>query len=270
MWTSSGAGCALAAAPFATATCSPRREQTSRPTRTNVISRAPASTRPSRGTSSPPSRSNRCTCACPTLIKRCHEHVARLRLAPLGKPCWPYWTPSLGHASARAPLGSPRAPRRTSGETARFPPMPLPLLIGDGASDEHHGEPGGFPSPGAARPQRDREDRARVVPHAVVPLDVRWGAGEAVIHLARRVRPGDARSARLPDHQPLRRRLARDEPRRLAEASPQAHCGGTPRAAVRGHGGRGPARLHTRGARLERRRHPALRASRLQGARRAP
>ena len=52
-----------------------------------------------------------------------------------------------------------------------------------------------------------------VVPDAVVALDVRGRAGEAVLDLPRRDRRRAGRAHRLPDHLPLRRRLARDEHR---------------------------------------------------------
>ena len=65
----------------------------------------------------------------------------------------------------------------------------------------------------APRPRRDRGDRAQRLPDAVVAVDVRRRAGEAVVDLPRRVRCRRA-ARRLPDRLPLRRRLARDERRR--------------------------------------------------------
>ena len=69
----------------------------------------------------------------------------------------------------------------------------------------------------AHRPQLDRGDRARLLPDAVVALDVRGRAREADVALPRRVRGRPAR--RLPDHLALRRRVARHEHRRLTRIS---------------------------------------------------
>src|SRR5437667_412122 len=55
---------------------------------------------------------------------------------PRGKPCFPHGLPALGIASAPAPLRSPRALRRTGGETSRFPLTPLPRLIGQRQPNE--------------------------------------------------------------------------------------------------------------------------------------
>ena len=55
---------------------------------------------------------------------------------PWGKPCFPHEPPSLGVASALAPLRSPRGPRRKSGETSRFPLTPLPPLMGHKSAHE--------------------------------------------------------------------------------------------------------------------------------------
>ena len=45
------------------------------------------------------------------------------------------------------------------------------------------------------RPRRDRDDRARLLPDAVVAIDVRRRAREAVVHLPRRVRRRDQASS---------------------------------------------------------------------------
>ena len=87
---------------------------------------------------------------------------------------------------------------------------------------------GRAPPPRAARPGRDRADRAQLVPDALVALDVRGRARQAVVALPRRLRGRD-RADRLPDHLPLRRRLARDE---LAVA-PGTGAAGSPRCSER-------------------------------------
>src|SRR5439155_6336623 len=120
----------------------------------------------------------------------------------------------------------------------------------------------------AARAQRselDRADRAALVPVALVALDVRGRAREAVVDLPGRLRRGEP--GRLPDHLPLRRRVARDERRGLARVPAPRDCDDDARPPVRAHRGRRTPRLHARGARLEHRRDPPLRAGRLQGAR---
>ena len=80
----------------------------------------------------------------------------------------------------------------------------------------------------AARPRRDREDRARVVSDAVVALDVRRRARQAELALARGVRPETEGARRLSRHLALRRRVARDEPRRhaarIAAAASHGRC----------------------------------------------
>ena len=78
----------------------------------------------------------------------------------------------------------------------------------------------------AARPRRDRADRARVVSDALVALDVRGRAREAELALPGGVRPRVGRARRLSRHLALRRRLARDEPRRDG-AVPPPRCGST-------------------------------------------
>ena len=67
------------------------------------------------------------------------------------------------------------------------------------------------PPAAASRPDRDRGDRAQRLSDAVVALDVRRRALEAVLGLPRRLRGADP--AWLPDHLAVRRRLARDERR---------------------------------------------------------
>ena len=121
----------------------------------------------------------------------------------------------------------------------------------------------------AARPQRDRADRARVVSDAVVALDVRRRARQAELALAGGVRPGDGEPRRLPRHLALRRRLARDEPRRDAAVPPARRRPHAARPALRGDGGGRAPRLHARGARLERGRDQALRGDGLRRPRRA-
>ena len=65
----------------------------------------------------------------------------------------------------------------------------------------------------------------------------------------------------------LRRRLARDERRGGRRVPSSGHRVCAPRASLRGDRGRLAPRLHPRGARLERRRDPAVRAARLRAAR---
>src|SRR4051794_3587264 len=68
-------------------------------------------------------------------------------------------------------------------------------------------------APRAQGPELDRADRTALVPDALVALDVRRRARKALVDLPRRLRRGE--SGRLPDHLPLRRRVARDERRGL-------------------------------------------------------
>ena len=75
------------------------------------------------------------------------------------------------------------------------------------------------------------------------------------------------RPRRLRDRLALRGRVARDERRRRARVPAARDRVGAARAALRGDGGGSAARVHARGARLERRRDPALRAARLRGSR---
>ena len=78
----------------------------------------------------------------------------------------------------------------------------------------HEDEAGAEDSRAAApRPAVDRAHRARLVRDALVAVDVRGRALEAVVGLPRRVRREDAQADRLPDRVALRRRMARDEHR---------------------------------------------------------
>ena len=110
-------------------------------------------------------------------------------------------------------------------------------------------------------------DRARVLPDAVVALDVRGRAAEAERARARRLPRGHGRARRLRVRLPLRRRVARDEPRGRAGAPPARDRELLLRARLRADGGRPAPRLHAGGARLERRGDPALRAARIRGPR---
>ena len=126
------------------------------------------------------------------------------------------------------------------------------------------------PKAQAARPGLDRGDRARLVPDAVVAVDVRGRAREAVLDLPRRGRHRSRRARRLPDHLALRRRLARDEHRGCADVQATRDRARHDGAAVRSHRARRQARLHARGARLERLGDPPLRGARLPGPRNPP
>ena len=119
----------------------------------------------------------------------------------------------------------------------------------------------------ARRPRRDRADRARVVPDAVVALDVRGRARQAVARSAS-ARSTRTAARRLPDRLALRRRLARDERRRRPRASPPRDRHRAARALFELTAGDAQPRLHARGARLQHGRDRALRAARLRAARR--
>src|ERR671914_619852 len=109
------------------------------------------------------------------------------------------------------------------------------------------------------------------VPDAVVAVDVRRGALEAVLHLPRRLRRRRRRRARgLRDRLALCRRVARDEHRRRSVVAAARDRGRAPRPALRGDGELLPPRLHARGARLERGRDHPLRAHGLPPARDPP
>ena len=124
-------------------------------------------------------------------------------------------------ARAPGPLPRPACARLRAGRGgASRSTCESPTLIKP--DNERDGEQGGFPSPRASGPERDRDDRARLVSDTVVAVDVRGRAREAVLDLARRVRARHARAARLPDHLPLRRRMARDEPRGCTGSPAQA------------------------------------------------
>src|SRR5918992_709524 len=108
-------------------------------------------------------------------------------------------------------------------------------------------------------------------PDAVVAVDVRRGALEAVLHLPRRLRRRRRRRARgLRDRLALCRRVARDEHRRRSVVAAARDRGRAPRPALRRDGERLPPRLHARGARLERGRDHPLRAHGLPPARDPP
>ena len=114
-----------------------------------------------------------------------------------------------------------------------------------------------------ARPRRDRADRAGLVSDAVVAVDVRDGARQAQLAVARRSRRV-RRAGRVPRPLAVRRRLARDERRRRPRGAPAGGRDRTAAPAARRDAARRAARLHARGARLERRRDQPLRALRVQ------
>ena len=99
--------------------------------------------------------------------------------------------------------------------------------------------------PSIERIERDLRD-------AVVAVDVRGRAVEAVVGLPGRVRREDAQADRLPDRVALRRRMARDEHRGCARTTAQRRGDDDARAPVRGHRRRRSPRLHARGPRVER------------------
>src|SRR4051812_24536546 len=110
------------------------------------------------------------------------------------------------------------------------------------------------------RPPAGRLDRAPRVPDPVVARDVRARAVQGGRHLPRRLRRRD--DGRLPDLLPLRHGLASDE--RLGRPEPPAR-GDRQRAALcaRRARGRPGGADHARGAPVQPRRDPALRAVRL-------
>ena len=78
--------------------------------------------------------------------------------------------------------------------------------------------------------------------------------------------PRAERAHRVRHRLPVRRRLAPHERRGGARVPTAGNRGDAPRAAVRGHRRRPATGVHARGACLERRRDPALRAARLRGS----
>jgi ribosomal protein S18 acetylase RimI-like enzyme len=113
------------------------------------------------------------------------------------------------------------------------------------------------------------KSRARVVPHAVVALDVRGGAAKAVVDLARGLRSGDHE---LLGYLIISRYVDAWHVMNLAVAPKHRRkhiAAGLLEQLFVAHRGRGATRLHARGARLERRRDPPVRAGGLQGPRRA-
>ena len=84
-------------------------------------------------------------------------------------------------------------------------------------------------APRARRPRRDRADRAGLVSDAVVAVDVRDGARQAELAVARRNRRV-RRAGRVPRPLALRRRLARDERGRRPRGAPQGGRDGPDRA----------------------------------------
>src|SRR3954466_11902946 len=102
----------------------------------------------------------------------------------------------------------------------------------------------------------------------MVAVDVRVRAREADVDLPWRVRGRGAR--RLRRQLAVRRRVAHHERRGRARAPAARHCDRAPRPLVRAHEARRAARLHARGARLERRCDRPLRAARLRSARYPP
>src|SRR4051794_9060195 len=115
------------------------------------------------------------------------------------------------------------------------------------------------PQARAARPERGRGDRARLLPDPVVEVDVRERALEALVALPGRVRQRDRTARRLPGDLTLRRRVARDERRRPPGPPPERDRLAAPEPPVRSDLRPEPPRLHARGARLERWRDQALR-----------
>src|SRR5204862_6093438 len=103
----------------------------------------------------------------------------------------------------------------------------------------------------APRPGRGRADRAALVLLALVAIDVRERAREAVFSLPRSVRSRRESARRVPHHLPLRRRLARDEHRGRARLPAARRRHDAAPAAVRAHRREWRPRLHARGARLE-------------------
>src|SRR4051794_487955 len=115
-------------------------------------------------------------------------------------------------------------------------------------------------APGLRRPAAGRRDRAPRLPYAVVAGHVRPGAVEAERHLPGRL--GGRAPARLPHLLALRHRLAHHEHRGRPRRAPARHrhraAGGPARPGRRPTGA-----LHARGAALQRRGDPHLRALRL-------
>src|SRR5207249_1944685 len=114
-----------------------------------------------------------------------------------------------------------------------------------------------------AGPERDRTDRARLVPDALVAVDVRERAREALVDLHRRLRSRDARAGRISGHLALRRRVARDERGDRTGPSAARHRDDAAGAALRADRRPGPARLHAGSAGLERGRGVFVRTARL-------
>ena len=115
----------------------------------------------------------------------------------------------------------------------------------------------------ARRPRRDRADRARLVPDALVALDVRRRAREAELPLDR---CRDARRAarRVSGAVAVRRCVARDERRGRPRAPAARDRHGDACPAVRGDPRRRRAWLHAGGTRLEPRGDRPLRELRLR------
>ncbi len=135
---------------------------------------------------------------------------------------------SAGRRSAPCPLGAPPRAARGLVRPGRAGRADLPA----GSRRRQGARAGGGPMIELrrltlVRPRRHREDRAALVPDAVVAVDVRRRAREAVVVLRRRLRPRSAQPRRLPDRLPLRRRLARHEPgRRRARTAAAGSRGG--------------------------------------------
>ena len=151
----------------------------------------------------------------------------------------------LGAQPRRPGVRSSARPTRSSRSTCAFP---TPRKTAARAHSSHDAR---LPQADARRPRLDRADRAHRLPDALVAVDVRGRAGQAVVDLAGRVRPHGRPARRLPDHLPLRRRLARDERRGRGALPAARHRHADARGALPHDGRRRPARLHARGARLE-------------------
>ena len=173
-------------------------------------------------------RASGARCSCPARVRSLppSSRSSPARSASATAPC--ATASSSSRRARRCPPDDderhlPRA--RFHAELARdFGPVELvePLYVacpgrGRGGAGERRA-----PQARAARPGRDREDRARVVSDSLVALDVRRRARQAELALARGVRAGGRRARRLPRHLPLRRRVARDEPRRHARRTAAA------------------------------------------------
>src|SRR4051794_33901553 len=169
--------------------------------------------------------------------------------------------PTRTGSTAFAPSMCAGSVRRAHQPTATYccpttcaSPTPYP------ASDDRPLQLARDPPAHLRRPPAGRRDRAPRVPDAVVARDVRARAVQGGRHLPRRLRRRD--DGRLPDLLPLRHGLASDE--RLGRPEPPAR-GDRQRAALRARRARGrPGGAdHARGAPVQPRRDPALRAVRL-------